>query len=93
MFVFLSVSVRCLTKGKLKKRKQKKTYFLIQYAFQTKGSSAVDELRKQTGQSWRGREGVLCLYTGRDQFPPPVGLFIFKHKTFYLFPLRFSREI
>ena len=45
MFVFLSVSIRCLTKGKLKKRKH---IFLKQYAFQTKGSSAVDESLKQT---------------------------------------------
>ena len=44
MFVFLSVSIRCLTKGKLKKRKHRKHIFLKQYAFQTRGSSAVDEL-------------------------------------------------
>ena len=41
MFVFLSVSTRCLIKIKLKKRKR---IFLKQYAFQTKGSSAVGEL-------------------------------------------------
>ena len=45
MFVFLSVSTRCLIRSKLKKRKQ---IFLKQYAFQTKGSSAVGESLKQT---------------------------------------------
>ena len=47
MFFFLSVSIRCLTKDKLKKRKHGKHIFLKQYAFQTKGSSAVDESQKQ----------------------------------------------
>ena len=53
MFVFLSVSIRCLTKDKLKKRKHGKHIFLKQYAFQTKGSSAVGVSceSKLTGQS------------------------------------------
>ena len=46
MFFFLSVSIRCLTKGKLKKRKHGKHIFLKQYAFQTKGSSAVGVSRE-----------------------------------------------
>ena len=62
MFFFLSVSIRCLTKGKLKKRKHGKHIFLKQYAFQTRGSSAVGvscESKLLVRADVAGRVGVL----------------------------------
>ena len=73
MFFFLSVSIRCLTKDKLKKRKHGKHIFLKQYAFQTKGSSAVGVSceSKLTGQSWRGGQGW-GVQSQRPVHPAPV---------------------
>ena len=68
MFFFLSVSIRCLTKGKLKKRKHGKHIFLKQYAFQTRGSSAVGvscESKLLVRADVAGRVGV---YIVRDRF-------------------------
>ena len=68
MFFFLSVSIRCLTKGKLKKRKHGKHIFLKQYAFQTRGSSAVGvscESKLLVRADVAGRVGV---YRVKDRF-------------------------
>ena len=103
VFFFLSVSIRCLTKGKLKKRKHGKHIFLKQYAFQTKGSSAVGVSceSKLTGQSWRGGQGW-GVQSQRPVHPAPVcfasSILITKYFFFLLiffFPFHFasSREI
>ena len=68
MFFFLSVSIRCLTKGKLKKRKHGKHIFLKQYAFQTKGSSAVGVSRESKLLVRADVAGRVGVYRVKDRF-------------------------
>ena len=68
VFFFLSVSIRCLTKDKLKKRKHGKHIFLKQYAFQTKGSSAVGVSRESKLLVRADVAGRVGVYRVKDRF-------------------------